>query len=208
MGITEVGWWGLPILSLGSGGFFITWAPKQVIAKGVGVQKEKRLARRGRILIADDEETFLQSTADLLRGEGYECTCASDAKTTVEKLRKKKYDLLIADIKMQGNSDLQLIKNLPEIVGRMPVILVTGYPSLSSAVQSITLPVVGYLIKPFEFTELLSVAQSAIAGKGIHLRAKHLFRVINAIRNDLEDVGEVHSQTELLEHFGSITMKR
>jgi len=166
------------VLFLGNGG--------KIIAMGVGVQKEKRLARRGRILIADDEESVLLSTADLLRIEGYECACAFDAKTAVHMLRKKKYDLLIADIKMQGNSDLQLIKKLPEIVGTMPVILVTGYPSLSSAVQSMRMPVVGYLIKPFEFSELLSMTQSTIAGKGIQLRAKHLSGVINAIANDLE----------------------
>ncbi len=158
-----------------------------------GVKMEKRMARRGRILIADDEESVLLSTADLLRIEGYECACASDAKTAFDMLRRKKYDLLIADIKMQGNSDLQLIKKLPEFAPRMPVILVTGYPSLSSAVQSMKLPVVGYLIKPFEFTELLTVAQGSIAGKGNHLRAKHLSGVINAIASDLEEVGDVHS---------------
>jgi len=155
------------------------------------VQKEKRLARRGRILIADDEESVLLSTADLLRIEGYECACASDAKMAAHLLRRKKFDLLIADIKMQGNSDLQLIKKLPEIAPRMPVILVTGYPSLSSAVQSTELPVVGYLIKPFEFSELLTIAQDAIAGEGNHLREKHLSGVINEIANDLEKVGEV-----------------
>ena len=159
--------------------------------RGKGVQKEMRLARRGRILIADDEESVLLSTADLLRIEGYDCNCALDAKTAFEKLRKNKYDLLIADIKMQGNSDLQLIKKLPESAHGMPVILVTGYPSLSSAVQSIKLPVVGYLIKPFEFSELLMVAQSAIAGKGNHLGAKHLSGVINALAKDLEKFGEV-----------------
>jgi len=157
------------------------------------VQKEKRLARRGRILIADDEESVLLSTADLLRIEGYECACASNAKTAFDMLRRKKFDLLIADIKMQGNSDLQLIKKLTEIAHKMPVILVTGYPSLSSAVQSINLPVVGYLIKPFEFSELLTVTQGAIAGEGIHLKAIHLSGVINEIANDLEAVGEVHS---------------
>ena len=157
------------------------------------VQKEKRLARRGRILIADDEESVLLSTADLLRIEGYECACASGAKTAFDMLRKRKYDLLIVDIKMQGNSDLQLIKKLPEIVDRMSVILVTGYPSLSSAVQSIKLPVVGYLIKPFEFSELLTVVQGAIAGEGSHLRANQLSGVINAMASDLEEVGEVPS---------------
>jgi len=66
------------------------------------VQKEKRLARRGRILIADDEESVLLSTADLLRIEGYECACASDAKTAVDMLRRKKFDLLIALLILKG----------------------------------------------------------------------------------------------------------
>jgi hypothetical protein len=51
--------------------------------------------------------------------------------------------------------------------------------------------VVGYLIKPFEFSELLTVAREAIAGKGIHLKAIHLSGVINEIANNLEEVGEV-----------------
>ena len=48
-----------------------------------------------------------------------------------------------------------------------------------------------YLFKPFEFIELLTVAQGAIAGKGMHLGAKHLSGVIKAKANDLEEVGEV-----------------
>ncbi len=50
---------------------------------------------------------------------------------------------------------------------------------------------VGSLIKPFEFSELLTVAQSAIAGKGNHLSAKHLSGVIIAMAKDLEEFGEV-----------------
>ena len=112
---------------------------------------------------------------------------------------------VIADIKMKGNLNLELVKELPGIVDGMPVILVTGYPSLSSAVQSIQFPVVGCLIKPFEFTELLADVHSAIADKGIRLRGKHLRGVINTIANHLEEVGDVPSQTELLENFSSIT---
>ncbi len=114
------------------------------------------MAELGRILIADDEESFLLSTAELLRDEGYECVCASDARIATAMLDKEGYDLLIADIKMPGNSDLEFIKELPRMVKGMPVILVTGYPSLSSAIQSIPLPVIAYLIKPFEFSELLA----------------------------------------------------
>ena len=116
----------------------------------------------GRILIADDEEIFLNSMADLLRQAGYQCDCAPDAIVAAELLRGAEYDLLIADIKMEGNFELEFIQDLPQIATGMPVILVTGYPSMKSAIQSVQLPVVAYLIKPFEFKELLEQVEKAI----------------------------------------------
>jgi signal transduction histidine kinase len=116
----------------------------------------------GRILIADDEEIFVNSMADLLRREGYECSCAPDAIVAAELLRSNDYDLLIADIKMEGNFELEFIQDLPQIATGMPVILVTGYPSLKTAIQSVQLPVVAYLVKPFEFKELLEQVQKSI----------------------------------------------
>jgi DNA-binding NtrC family response regulator len=118
----------------------------------------------GRILVADDEDTFLQATADLLRGEGYECNCASDAKTVTEMLRSTKYDLLITDINMPGNKDLELINDLPKFVKEIPVILMTGEPSLIPNIQSVQPPVVACLIKPFDFNELLEHVKILIGG--------------------------------------------
>ena len=141
-----------------------------------------------RILIADDEESFLYSTADILRREGYDCSCASDARAATEMLRKESYDLLIADIKMQGNADLEFIKALPQIADGMPVILVTGYPSLNSAIESIQLPVVAYLVKPFELNELLVRVKDVITGKGL-FKTRRLEKALQKIANDLEEVG-------------------
>ncbi len=141
-----------------------------------------------RILIADDEETFLYSTADILRREGYDCSCASDARAATEMLRMESYDLLIADIKMQGNADLEFIKALPQIADGMPVILVTGYPSLNSAIESIQLPVVAYLVKPVELKELLVRVKDVITGKGL-FKTRRLEKALQKIANDLEEVG-------------------
>ncbi len=116
----------------------------------------------GRILIADDEETFLRSMADLLCEEGYECTCASDGVEAEEMLRKEEHDLLIADIRMPGNLELELIKELPQIAEGVPVILVTAYPSLGSAIQSLQLPVVSYFVKPIEFDQLLEQVRTSV----------------------------------------------
>jgi ActR/RegA family two-component response regulator len=120
------------------------------------------MADLGRILIADDEETFRNSIADLLRRREYQCDCAPDAIVAAELLRSADYDLLIADIKMQGNFELEFIRELPQIAEGMPVILVTGYPSLRSAIESIQLPVAAYLVKPFDFEELLVQVQISV----------------------------------------------
>lgn len=141
----------------------------------------------GRILIADDDKTFLNSTADLLRREGYECDCSPDAGMATAMLDKERYGLLISDIKMPGNSDLEFINKLAQIMEEMPVILVTGYPSLSSTIQSIQLPVVAYLIKPFEFSDLLTQVKRAITAQGLNFRARQLQHTLQRIADALEE---------------------
>ncbi len=109
----------------------------------------------GSILIADDEETFRQSTAYLLQQQGYRCDCAADGPEALRMFRRSSYDLLVADIRMPGNNDLTLIRQVQETTGGMPVILVTGYPSVETATRSVPLPVVAYLTKPVGFADLL-----------------------------------------------------
>jgi CheY-like chemotaxis protein len=116
----------------------------------------------GRILIADDAEVFLESTADLLRRAGYACDTAPDGIRAKEMLRGASYDLLIADIHMNGNVDLELIKEMPEIAEGVPIIIVTGYPSVKTAVDAIHLPVEAYLLKPFEEQQLLAEVKHAM----------------------------------------------
>ncbi len=120
------------------------------------------MSRSGSILVADDQATFLESTIDLLREEGYECDGAADAHIAEKLVCQKRYDLLIADIKMPGNMRLELISKLREIAEGLPVILVTGYPALDTAVKSTRLLVVGYLLKPVNFDELLKLVRESI----------------------------------------------
>jgi YesN/AraC family two-component response regulator len=109
----------------------------------------------GQLLIADDEEIFLLSTADLLRQEGYAVDCAKDAREAARLLREFRYDVLISDIRMPGNPDLALVQGIPEPNTGIPVILVTGYPSAPTAIQAIDLAVLAYLVKPLDFEDLL-----------------------------------------------------
>ncbi|HID74878.1 MAG TPA: response regulator [Planctomycetaceae bacterium] len=106
------------------------------------------------VLIADDEPSFRESTAQLLRDDGYKCETVGDAHEALDRLRKKRYDVLVADIKMAGNADMRLARESRRLVPEMPIIVVTGYPSVDSAVDSVELRVAAYLRKPLLYEEL------------------------------------------------------
>ncbi len=133
-----------------------------------------------RILIADDDETFLLSTADLLRREGYQCDCVKDADGAVQMLGKNSYEAMISDIKMPGNAELELIRQIPNIAEGTPVILVTGHPLLHSAIQSIELPVEAYLVKPLKFEELLERIRTAV-------KHSRVYRSVRSVKQRLQD---------------------
>jgi DNA-binding NarL/FixJ family response regulator len=116
----------------------------------------------GRILIADDDDTFRESTAELLREAGYECLCVDDADSAMELLRTTVVDTVIADIRMPGNTHLEALSRLRETGCDAPTILVTGFPSVGSAVKSLNLGVSGYLVKPIEASELYDLVRRSV----------------------------------------------
>lgn len=130
---------------------------------------------RGRILIADDEPTFLTSTAELLRREGFAVDTAADATSAVAAIAAARsatagsawgegaFDLLITDLEMPGNADLDLVRQVAHLSGGLPIIIITGFPSVRSAVASIELPVAAYLVKPVHFPDLLARVTQAVA---------------------------------------------
>ncbi|MFO0093782.1 MAG: response regulator [Gemmatimonadaceae bacterium] len=118
---------------------------------------------RGRILIADDEPTFLASTAELLRREGFTVDTVEEGAAALAAISAAPYDLLITDLEMPGNADLDLVRQVAHVSGGLPIILITGFPSVRSAVMSIELPVTAYLVKPVHFPDLLARVTSAVA---------------------------------------------
>lgn len=162
------------------------------------------MAEQGHILIADDEEIFLQTTAALLRREGYACTCVSNAAAVAELLPQAPFDLLIADIKMPGNPNLELIRDLPRLAQALPVILVTAYPSLDSAIQSIQLPVVAYLVKPVEFSELLSETRNALARSSSSQDIQVVQKQLQERHQDLDNLTQLETASRQYSSPGSM----
>jgi DNA-binding NarL/FixJ family response regulator len=118
---------------------------------------------QGKILLADDERVFLRSTAALLQQEGYECVCASTGTMAMELLQANGFDLLITDLRMPGNLELEVLQGAARHAAGAPIIIITAYPSVATALSALHLPVVDYLVKPFDFSKLLAAVRSGLA---------------------------------------------
>lgn len=117
----------------------------------------------GRVLFADDDRAAREGLAEMLRRLGYTCECAANAPEALDKLRAAPFEALISDIHMPGNTSLELVEAAVQTVPGLPVILLTGRPSVDTAARSVRLPVTAYLTKPPEMAELTKVLDQAIA---------------------------------------------
>ena len=108
-----------------------------------------------RILIADDEPLYLRTTGQLLRKAGYECVCVPDGNEALEMLHKEAFDLILSDLNMPGNLKLELLQQGRSHWPHIPLIVITGVPSLPTAIESVRLGIADYLLKPVKYEDLL-----------------------------------------------------
>lgn len=118
---------------------------------------------RGRVLFADDDGAGRDALVDMLRRLGYACESAASATEALDKLRATPFEALLSDIHMPGNTMLELVDAAVLAVPGLPVILLTGRPTVETAARSVRLPVTAYLTKPPDMDELTKVLDQAIA---------------------------------------------
>lgn len=119
-------------------------------------------AGRPRVLVVDDESSIRELLAKTLALAEYDVETAPDGRSAIERMRMHSYDLLIADLKMPGLDGLSLIREAKRLKADLPVIIITGYSTESSAIEAVNLGVAGYLTKPFRVPQVLAAAARAL----------------------------------------------
>ena len=118
-------------------------------------------ATRRRVLVVDDEASIRDLLAKTL-SEEYDVDVAPDGRSALERMRMYPYDLLIADLKMPGMDGLAVIREAKRYTADLPVIIITGFSTESSAIEALNLGVSGYLTKPFRVRAVLNAAAKAL----------------------------------------------
>jgi excisionase family DNA binding protein len=117
---------------------------------------------RPRVLVVDDEASIRDLLAKTLALAEYDVDVAPDGRAALDRMRMYPYDLLIADLKMPGMDGLAVIREAKRYKTDLPVIVITGFSTESSAIEAINLGVSGYLTKPFRVPEVLKQAEKAL----------------------------------------------
>ena len=129
---------------------------------GAPASQGVRTARK-RVLVVDDEASIRDLLSKTLAIKEYDVDTAADGATALERMRATPgYDLLIADLKMPGMDGLTLIRQAKRIKADLPVIIITGFSTESSAIEALNLGVAGYLTKPFRIPQVLDAAAKAL----------------------------------------------
>lgn len=107
-----------------------------------------------RILIVDDEKSICDWLEIALKKEGYNISTANDGKDALEKFKLKKYDAVIADIKMPRMDGITLLRKVKKLEPDVNFIFITAYGSLETAIDALKLGAKDYITKPFKFIEV------------------------------------------------------
>jgi excisionase family DNA binding protein len=119
-------------------------------------------AARPRVLVVDDEASIRDLLAKTLALAEYDVDVAPDGRSALDRMRMYPYDLLIADLKMPGMDGLTVIREAKRYRTDLPVIIITGFSTESSAIEALNLGVAGYLTKPFRVPQVLAAAAKAL----------------------------------------------
>ncbi|MBZ6571710.1 sigma-54-dependent response regulator transcription factor ZraR [Klebsiella sp. JL973] len=115
------------------------------------------------ILVVDDDISHCTILQALLRGWGYRVALANNGLQALEKVREKVFDLVLCDIRMAEMDGIETLKEIKTFNPSIPVLIMTAYSSVDTAVEALKSGALDYLIKPLDFDKLQQTLSEALA---------------------------------------------
>ncbi len=123
--------------------------------------------KKQRILIVDDEESIRYTLECFLAEEGYEVVTAKNYREAAEIIENGSFDMIYADIILgEGKTGLDVLRKARQRAMTCPVVIITGAPSVETAVDAARLGVFDYIPKPIRWENLIQTTKAALGRKG------------------------------------------
>lgn len=116
----------------------------------------------GKILIVDDDANLLEVLKVRVESAGYDVTTVTKEDDALKAAERESFDLSIVDLQLESMSGIDLMRDLRLLIPDMPVIILTAYGTIQSAVEAVKKGAYGYLTKPFNSADLFSHVEKAL----------------------------------------------
>ncbi|QAR32593.1 sigma-54-dependent Fis family transcriptional regulator [Geovibrio thiophilus] len=132
-----------------------------------------------RILAVDDDPNLLEIIRLRLKSSGFDVFTADSGETALKLLEKEVFDAAVLDMKLEGETGLEIFENIKKNDPELPVIFLTAYGTIDEAVEAMRRGAVGYLTKPFDHRELVIQVEKAVEKNNLsreNLRLRNMLR--------------------------------
>jgi len=120
------------------------------------------MEKNNRILVVDDERINLENISHILIQSGYDVTTADSGRSAVEKIEQERFDLVITDLKMANVDGIEVMETTKNRLPNAEVIVITGYATVTQAVEIMADGAFYFLSKPIKLNELLLLVEKAL----------------------------------------------
>jgi putative two-component system response regulator len=157
-----------------------------------------------RALIVDDELSMRMTLSEFVRRDGIECDVAQNAFQALSMFQENSYDLLITDIVMPKMSGIELMEKIREIDSECKIIILTGEPTVETAIRAVQSQANDYMAKPVQKDDFLHIVRRNIQIKQLSDERKWLLLENERYQRHLEDM--VDQRTQALQKSMSSTI--
>lgn len=136
------------------------------------------------LLIVDDDQSFRERLVRAMRDRGFEATGVGDHAAAIDAARGESPELALVDLRLPGESGLAVVRDLKSLDASTVVVVLTGYGSIATAVESIKLGAASYLTKPADADQIVAAfegtqpAQDAQAPSLARVEWEHIQRIL------------------------------
>jgi DNA-binding NtrC family response regulator len=118
-----------------------------------------------KVLVVDDDQIVLDSCGRILEAEDFTVYLAQDVDRALEVMHRVNFSLVLLDVKLPGYDGLHLMRKIKEQWPALPIILMSGYPTMETIAEGFQIGALKFIAKPFTPEELLSIVHQVICGE-------------------------------------------
>jgi DNA-binding NtrC family response regulator len=156
------------------------------------------------ILIVDDDPVVRDSLGKWFESEDFDVDIAENAHTALQRIAAGKFDVALVDIKMPGVDGIDLQAKMHEVEPEMPVIIMTGYASVDTAVRALKNGAYDYITKPFDPDELVHLVKKAISHRTAAKEVVRLRENLSEIFPDMNIIGKSAAMKRVVEMIETV----